>query len=68
MYLVRMERPFKGVYYFIMSKRSRTVKEMGKRNECGGYSYSVHSTWVASKPPQGKAFHKPGEMEAGVVG
>ena len=55
-----------------MSGRNWTVKEIEKEKKgkdgCGSYSYSVHSTWVASKPPQGKAFHKPGRMEARVVG
>ena len=72
------EKIFKRVFYFIMSGRNWTVKEIEKRKEkkkmekngCGSYSYSVHSTWVASKPPQpqGKAFHKPGGMEARVAG
>ena len=63
----------KGVFYSIMPGRNWTVKEIEKekkreKNGCGGYSYSVHSTWVASKPPQGKAFRKPGRIEARVTG
>ena len=52
------EKIFEGVFYFIMSGRNWTVKEVEKRErkERGGYSNSVHSTWVASKTPSGESF------------
>ena len=58
MYLVRMKRPFKGMFYFIMSGRNWTVKEIEKKGKerAWGLLLQCAQHLGSIKTPSGESF------------